>query len=148
MAKATWIKVGGIWKNCVSVWQKVSGTWQPGVIPWIYTGGYWKDCFENPWLEPTYLRVYPSGFTINNLGMNKGLGTVSFNGAICWYGISLLVVKATVYNWRNEQQGSPIIYYNDAYTANVDLGYMSQVVYGPPIPDVGYWVKLEFIESE
>jgi hypothetical protein len=147
MAKATWIKVGGIWKNCVSIWRNVSGSWQPGIVPWIRAGGIWKDCFENLWDEPTYLRVDPGGFTINNLGMNLVNGTVSFNGATCWYGISSLLVQVVVYNWRNEQQGSPTVYFSGAYTANTDLGAMSNVVYGPPIPPTGYWMRLEFLES-
>jgi hypothetical protein len=45
MAKASWVKSGGVWRKAYTVWRKSSGVWNPCIVPWIKVGGIWKDCF-------------------------------------------------------------------------------------------------------
>lgn len=51
MAKVTWIKVSGVWKEVIRVWRRTGGTWSSGVIPWIKVSGTWKDAYEPPKIE-------------------------------------------------------------------------------------------------
>mgnify|MGYP003571708043 CR=1 FL=1 len=44
MAKATKIKVGGVWKDVKNIWIKRGGIWKAKVIPKIMVGGVWKEC--------------------------------------------------------------------------------------------------------
>ena len=43
MAKATWVKVGGVWKKVKTAWIKVNGVWKEKAAPKINVGGTWKD---------------------------------------------------------------------------------------------------------
>jgi hypothetical protein len=43
MAKATWIKVSGTWKQVKNVWEKVGGVWKQKVIPKGSVSGSWKE---------------------------------------------------------------------------------------------------------
>jgi len=57
MAKATWIKVSGVWKQVVNIWRNISGVWQSGVISWYNYAGIWKQCIVYAPPTPTGLGV-------------------------------------------------------------------------------------------
>ncbi len=108
MAKKTWIKVAGVWKEVLSIWEKLGGAWQPGIVSWIKVGQTWKDCMvyaggadptfgHNPawspgWsVGPTASGVY-SGTTIGITGTPNGF--YSGAGTLTMY---VWVMKAGVW---------------------------------------------------
>ena len=44
--RKTYVKVGGVWKACVSVWVRAGGVWKKDCIPHVRVGGVWKKCME------------------------------------------------------------------------------------------------------
>lgn len=144
MARATWKKISGTWRQVANVWRKDSGSWQNGIIPYIHAGGVWKQCIETP--PASSFVVNPGGFTVSGANCVFSTGVVSFGGATCPYDITLLTVQVRVIHYIAGVVAT-VVYYNDSYNADDDLGYMSNVVYGPPIQGIGYEVKLEFNES-
>jgi|GEM_PF-4027556 len=51
MAKQTWIKVGGVWKQVTNIWIKISGVWISGVISWRKISGTWRQCQDYSLIE-------------------------------------------------------------------------------------------------
>lgn len=43
MGKATWINIGGTWKQVKNVWQNIGGLWKQKVIPKGNINGIWKE---------------------------------------------------------------------------------------------------------
>src|SRR5690554_2962588 len=46
MAKNTWVKTGGVWKEVKNVWEKVQGVWKQKVIPKGNIAGVWKEFMQ------------------------------------------------------------------------------------------------------
>jgi hypothetical protein len=144
MGRATWKKVSGTWRQVANVWRKDSGSWQNGVIPYIHAGGVWEQCIETP--PASSFIVDGGGFTVSGANCDYANGTVSFNGATCPYDITELTIQVRVIHYIMGVVAT-VNFYMDAYNADDDIGYMSNVVYGPPIQGYGYTVRLEFNES-
>lgn len=74
MAKKTYIKVSGVWKEVVNIWMKVSGVWQDEVMSWIKASGTWKQCmvYDSVSLSTNSLNYPTSGgdqsVTVNSSG--------------------------------------------------------------------------------
>jgi len=92
MAKKTWIKVGGIWKEVKAIWMKVGGVWEKWIISWRKVGGVWEQCIIAPkivadpanlWLDWTALDysdytdvdVYPEDMATTITEIDTGDGT-------------------------------------------------------------------------
>ena len=67
MAKATWVNVGGVWKNCTAVWRNTGGVWASGGTPWRNISSVWKDCFayDSVSLSASPLEIYGAGVSNN-----------------------------------------------------------------------------------
>ncbi|GCD13280.1 hypothetical protein [Clostridium tagluense] len=43
MSKATWLNIGGVWKQAKNIWENIGGVWKQKVIPKGNISGLWKD---------------------------------------------------------------------------------------------------------
>jgi hypothetical protein len=143
--KATYRKDSGVWRKSAYVWKKIGGFWVRQ-FPWFNNLGDWLECWEaSPTAPITVFIVDSGGFTVSVPGINQPEGTVSFNGATASYSTAL-VVKVRVIHYITGVVNE-VEYYNDNYVSGTDIGYMSHVVFGPPIPSAGYIIRLEFNEA-
>jgi len=51
MARKTWIKVSGSWKEVKNIWVKVSGVWTEKALSYINVLTNWNLCMEYPLIE-------------------------------------------------------------------------------------------------
>lgn len=76
MAKATWIKVSGTWKQVKNVWEKVGGVWKQKVIPKGRVSGSWKDFIS--YFENFFVVLYGNNYTNNIVELrNENLDVIS-----------------------------------------------------------------------
>ena len=143
--KAVYLKVNGEWRKAVYVWKKIGGFWVPQ-FPWFNNITNWRDCWEAPAVAPDTVFIVDSGsFAVTGAGMVAESGTVGFSDASATISMDL-IIKVRVIHYITGVVAD-VEYYNNSYTANASIGSMSQVVFGPPIPDTGYIVRLEFNEA-
>jgi hypothetical protein len=143
--KATYHKADGVWRKNASIWQKIGDFWVQQ-FPWRKHIGDWLPCWEVPITAPTTVFIVDSGsFTVTGAGMNLLTGEISFSHATS--GVSNDVIIAVRVIHYITGQVNYVEYYNAYYTASTDLGSMTHVVFGPPIPSTGYIVRLEFYEG-
>ncbi|MBK5244280.1 MAG: hypothetical protein JJE18_04515 [Eubacteriaceae bacterium] len=74
MAKVTWIKVSGMWKQVKNVWEKVGGVWKQKVIPKGRVSGIWKDFIS---YNAIYISYYTEadGYVLQKRDLNYNLIT-------------------------------------------------------------------------
>lgn len=70
MGKATWVNVGGTWKQVKNVWENVGDVWKSKVIPKTNVAGTWKDCMQYN-LYNVALSLSGGQYTEYNLCYNK-----------------------------------------------------------------------------
>lgn len=75
MAKKTYIKVSGVWKEVTNIWRKVSGVWQDEVMSWIRVSGTWKEC-----MEYAHVSASPDSLIFSTSGGSQN-STISSSGA-------------------------------------------------------------------
>ena len=71
MAKQTWVKIFGEWKEIKSMWMRIGGTWKEDVMPYVRVSGVWKECMS-------YVEPIPSNA---NIGDDFGGGKVAYIGS-------------------------------------------------------------------
>jgi hypothetical protein len=88
MAKKTFIKISGTWKQVVRIWINVNGTtWKNQVVPWIKTDGVWKDCWAASILftSPTEIGIVADAGSVWVQISSENAWTIATDnsGAVC-----------------------------------------------------------------
>ena len=100
MGKATWLNVGGTWRQVIAVWGNSGGTWNSGIIPWIkiddpdsFGTQIWKDCItyalpfninwsfskDSSFAGDLYLKITVNGSSVVYIADLSGSGTLNLN---------------------------------------------------------------------
>lgn len=77
MAKKTYVKVGGVWKEVKNVWVNAGGVWRQKVIPKVNIGGIWKEVMQ--YLIEIYNNGVEGVALVKGFDSSRALETITRN---------------------------------------------------------------------
>lgn len=80
MARATFIKVGGTWKQVTNIWRKSGASWENFINSYIKASGVWRICIEYAAPDvPTGLGIGQDANQPAHAGWNSASGAEAYN---------------------------------------------------------------------